>query len=123
MYPTPPNSTRTYTRFPHATLFRSWVTHSWFVPTMFIRLLRLPPDVRAAADLSSLRQAIHSAAPCPVDVKAAMIEWFGPRLYDFYAARSEEHTSELQSLMRNSYAVFCLKKTNTMNKSKTIDKC
>src|SRR3546814_17170253 len=86
MYPTPPNSTRTYTRFPHATLFRSWVPHSWFGPTMFIRLLRLPPDGRAAADLSSLRQAIHSAAPCPVDVKAAMIEWFGPRLYEFYAA-------------------------------------
>src|SRR3546814_5143278 len=69
-----------------AAIARERVTHSWFVPTMFIRLLRLPPDVRAAADLSSLRQAIHSVAPCPVDVKAAMIEWFGPRLYEFYAA-------------------------------------
>src|SRR3546814_20964155 len=69
-----------------AAIARERVTHSWFVPTMFIRLLRLPPDVRAAADLSILRQAIHSAAPCPVDVKAAMIEWFGPRLYAFYAA-------------------------------------
>src|SRR3546814_8830498 len=159
----PPSSTRTYPLLPYTTLF------------LCIRLLRVPPDVRAAADLSSLRQAIHSAAPCPVDVKAAMIEWFGPRLYEFYAAsegngfvaidseewlahpgsvgrsdkvrilddegallpagevgqvfftaglvafeyrgddaktRSEEHTYELQSLMRISSAVFCLKKQN-----------
>jgi long-chain acyl-CoA synthetase len=57
---------------------------SQFVPTMFIRLLKLPEDVRAKYDVSSLDLAIHSAAPCPVKVKLAMIEWFGPILFDIY---------------------------------------
>ena len=51
------------------------ITHSHLVPTMFHRLLRLPEEVRAAADVSSLRHVLHGAAPCPVAVKRAMIEW------------------------------------------------
>lgn len=61
------------------------VTHSQFVPTMFIRLLRLPEAVRAKYDLSSLKIAFHAAAPCPADVKAQMIDWWGPILIEFYA--------------------------------------
>jgi long-chain acyl-CoA synthetase len=60
------------------------VTHAQFVPTMFVRLLKLPEDVRRSADLSSLRNVIHAAAPCPVDVKEQIIEWFGPIVTEFY---------------------------------------
>ena len=62
------------------------ITHTHMVPTMFHRLLALPPDVRAAADVSSLKAVIHGAAPCPVNVKRAIIEWFGPVVYEYYAA-------------------------------------
>jgi long-chain acyl-CoA synthetase len=62
------------------------VTTSHMVPTQFRRLLALPDNVRAAADLSSLRHVIHSAAPCPVDVKRQMIEWWGNVIYEYYAA-------------------------------------
>jgi long-chain acyl-CoA synthetase len=62
------------------------VTHVQFVPTMFVRLLKLPPEVRARYDLSSLRTVVHAAAPCPPDVKRAMIEWFGPIIEEYYAA-------------------------------------
>jgi long-chain acyl-CoA synthetase len=62
------------------------VTHSHMVPTMFHRLLALPDDVRAAADVSSLRMVLHGAAPCPVSVKHAIIEWWGPVLVEYYAA-------------------------------------
>ena len=65
---------------------RYGVTHSQVVPTMFSRMLKLPDDVRAAADLSSLEVIIHAAAPCPVPVKEQMIEWFGPILLEYYAA-------------------------------------
>jgi long-chain acyl-CoA synthetase len=61
-------------------------THSQVVPTMFSRLLKLPEDVRRAADVSSLEVIIHAAAPCPVPVKEQMIEWFGPILLEYYAA-------------------------------------
>jgi len=61
------------------------VTHSQWVPTMFIRLLRLPETERSRHDLSSLRYAVHAAAPCPVEVKAAMIRWWGPILYEYYS--------------------------------------
>ncbi len=56
----------------------------FMVPTMFIRLLKLPEEVRAKYDLSSLRHVIHAAAPCPADVKTAIIKWFGPVVYEFY---------------------------------------
>jgi long-chain acyl-CoA synthetase len=62
------------------------VTHTHMVPTMFHRLLALPDDVRATYDLSSLRFIIHGAAPCPVDVKARLIEWLGPIVVEYYAA-------------------------------------
>ncbi|HEV3280456.1 MAG TPA: AMP-binding protein [Acidimicrobiales bacterium] len=62
------------------------VTHSQVVPTMFTRLLKLPDDVRLAADVSSLEVIIHAAAPCPVPVKEKMIEWFGPIIIEYYAA-------------------------------------
>jgi fatty-acyl-CoA synthase len=61
------------------------VTHSQWVPTMFVRLLKLPSSVRAGYDLSSLRWAVHAAAPCPVPVKQAMIDWWGPILFEFYS--------------------------------------
>lgn len=62
------------------------VTHTHMVPTMFHRLLALPDDVRAAADVSSLRHVLHGAAPCPVPVKRRIIEWFGPIVWEYYAA-------------------------------------
>jgi fatty-acyl-CoA synthase len=60
-------------------------THGQFVPTMFVRLLQLPPQTRDSYDVSSLRVAIHAAAPCPVEVKQKMIEWWGPILVEYYA--------------------------------------
>ncbi|HEV2257689.1 MAG TPA: acyl-CoA synthetase [Streptosporangiaceae bacterium] len=60
-------------------------THAQFVPTMFVRMLQLPPEVRDRYDVSSLRVAIHAAAPCPVEVKQKMIEWWGPILVEYYA--------------------------------------
>jgi long-chain acyl-CoA synthetase len=62
------------------------VTHTHMVPTMFHRLLSLPEDVRAAAAVSSLRYVVHGAAPCRVAVKQQIIEWFGPVVYEYYAA-------------------------------------
>jgi len=62
------------------------VTHTHMVPTMFHRLLSLPEDVRAAADVSTLRYVLHGAAPCPVPVKRRIIEWFGPIVWEYYAA-------------------------------------
>ena len=61
------------------------VTHVQVVPTMFVRMLKLPDDARKRYDVSSLKSAIHAAAPCPVDVKAKMIEWWGPILIEYYA--------------------------------------
>jgi long-chain acyl-CoA synthetase len=62
------------------------VTHSQLVPTMFSRLLKLPDAVRRKYDLSSLEIAIHAAAPCPVQVKEQMIEWWGPIIHEYYGA-------------------------------------
>jgi long-chain acyl-CoA synthetase len=60
------------------------VTNAQFVPTHFVRMLQLPEAVRARYDVSSLRMVVHAAAPCPVDVKEKMLEWFGPVIYEFY---------------------------------------
>lgn len=60
------------------------VTHLHMVPTMFVRLLKLPDAVKKKYDLSSLRFVVHAAAPCPVHVKQAMIEWWGPVIYEYY---------------------------------------
>jgi len=62
------------------------ITHSQLVPTMFVRMLKLPEAVRQRHDLSSLKVAIHAAAPCPVDVKHAMIAWWGEVIYEYYSA-------------------------------------
>ena len=60
------------------------VTHAQFVPTMFVRMLKLPEAVRSRYDVSSLQCVIHAAAPCPVDVKHRMMEWFGPIIHEYY---------------------------------------
>jgi len=62
------------------------VTHSHMVPTMFNRLLQLPDDVRLKYDVSSLRRMVHAAAPCPVETKRKMIEWWGDAVWEYYAA-------------------------------------
>ena len=62
------------------------VTHSQLVPTMFSRMLKLPQADRTRHDLSSLRIAIHAAAPCPVQVKEQMIDWWGPIIHEYYGA-------------------------------------
>ncbi|TKW76690.1 MAG: long-chain fatty acid--CoA ligase, partial [Bradyrhizobium icense] len=59
------------------------ISHMHAVPTMFVRLLRLPEEIRKRYDVSSLRFVIHGAAPCPVDVKRAMIEWWGPVINEY----------------------------------------
>jgi acyl-CoA synthetase (AMP-forming)/AMP-acid ligase II len=60
-------------------------TASQVVPTMFIRMLKLPAETRSKYDVSSLQCVIHAAAPCPVATKKAMIEWFGPIIHEYYA--------------------------------------
>lgn len=60
------------------------VTHAQFVPTHFVRMLKLGPAVRRAADLSSLEMVVHAAAPCPPEVKEAMLDWFGPIVHEYY---------------------------------------
>lgn len=62
------------------------ITHSQWVPTMFVRMLKLDPAERARHDFSSHRCAIHAAAPCPVEVKRQMIDWWGPIIYEYYGA-------------------------------------
>jgi long-chain acyl-CoA synthetase len=62
------------------------ISHAQVVPTMFVRLLNLPEEVRARYDLSSLECVVHAAAPCPVRVKRRMIEWFGPVILEYYGA-------------------------------------
>ncbi len=60
------------------------VTHSQWVPTMFVRLLNLPAATRQSYDLSSHRQALHAAAPCPIEIKRQMLDWWGPMLWEYY---------------------------------------
>ncbi len=60
------------------------VTHTQVVPTMFVRMLKLDPSERTA-DVSSLEMVVHAAAPCPVETKRAMIEWWGPKIFEYYA--------------------------------------
>jgi long-chain acyl-CoA synthetase len=65
---------------------RHRVTTTHMVPTQFHRLLALPDAVKDRADVSSLRHVIHAAAPCPVEVKRRMLAWWGPVIYEYYAA-------------------------------------
>ena len=62
------------------------VTNTHMVPTHFSRLLALPEETRQRYDISSMRWILHAAAPCPVGVKRAMLDWWGPRVYEYYAA-------------------------------------
>ena len=62
------------------------VTQSHMVPTMFHRLLQLPDEVKQRYDVSSLRRMIHAAAPCPVETKQKMLDWWGDCIWEYYAA-------------------------------------
>ena len=68
-----------------AAVERYSVTHTQVVPTMFVRLLKLPDERRLRYDLSSLVSVLHAAAPCPVEAKHRMIEWLGPIISEYYA--------------------------------------
>jgi acyl-CoA synthetase (AMP-forming)/AMP-acid ligase II len=61
------------------------ITHTQVVPTMFVRMLKLPEEIRARYDTSTLENAVHAAAPCPVEVKRKMIDWWGPIICEYYA--------------------------------------
>jgi fatty-acyl-CoA synthase len=61
------------------------ITHSQWVPTMFVRMLKLPDELRLRHDLSSMQVAVHAAAPCPVEVKQRMLNWWGPIVFEYYA--------------------------------------
>lgn len=78
-----------------ALIERHRITHSQWVPTMFQRLLKLPPEVRAGHDLSSLRMAVHAAAPCPVEVKRAMLDWWGDIIHEYYAGSEGVGTTSI----------------------------
>jgi len=69
-----------------ALIERHRVTTTHMVPTQFQRLVRLPAEVRAKYDVSSLRHVMHAAAPCPVETKRAMLDWWGPVIYEYYGA-------------------------------------
>ena len=73
------------------------VTHSQWVPTMFVRMLKLPADVRQQYDLGSHRVAVHAAAPCPIAVKEQMIDWWGPILYEYYAGTEGNGSTSITS--------------------------
>jgi long-chain acyl-CoA synthetase len=73
------------------------ITHSQWVPTMFVRMLKLPQEVRSRYDVSSQQCAIHGAAPCPVPIKEQMIEWWGSVLYEYYAGSEANGFVQLNS--------------------------
>ena len=68
-----------------ALIDRYHTTLSQVVPTMFVRLIKLPGDVRSKYDVSSMQTIVHAAAPCPIPVKHAIIDWFGPIVHEYYA--------------------------------------
>lgn len=76
---------------------RFGVTHTQCVPTMFVRMLKLPDEVRERYDTSSLRYVIHAAAPCPVAVKQKMIDWLGPIVYEYYASTEANGATMIDS--------------------------
>ena len=73
------------------------VTMTQMVPTMFVRMLKLPEEVRKSYDVSSLRYVVHAAAPCPVPVKHAMIEWLGPIIYEYYGGSEGNGSTAITS--------------------------
>ncbi len=72
-----------------ATIAKYQVTHSQWVPTMFHRLLNLPPEIRAQYNRDSQKVVVHAAAPCPIPTKQAMIDWWGPILYEYYGSTEQ----------------------------------
>jgi long-chain acyl-CoA synthetase len=76
---------------------RHGVTLAQFVPTMFVRMLRLPKEQRSGYDVSSLQLVLHAAAPCPVVVKHQMIEWWGPILLEYYAGTEDVGSTIISS--------------------------
>ena len=76
---------------------RYQVTHAQFVPTMFVRMLKLPEAVRARYDVSSLQTVIHAAAPCPIEIKRQMIEWWGPIISEYYASTEGMGSTQITS--------------------------
>lgn len=73
------------------------ITHSQWVPTMFVRLLKLPKAVRQKYDLSSMEMAVHAAAPCPTDVKREMLQWWGDIIHEYYAGTENNGFSAITS--------------------------
>ena len=73
------------------------ITHAYLVPTMYVRMLRLPAEVRAKYDLSSMRFVASTGSPCPPDVKRAMIAWWGPVIYEAYGASELGYMTRLDS--------------------------
>ena len=73
------------------------ITHSQWVPTMFVRMLKLPEETRSKYDVSSLTCAIHAAAPCPIPVKEQMIDWWGPVIFEYYAGTEGNGFVQLNS--------------------------
>ena len=74
------------------------ITHSQWVPTMFNRLLALPESTRKRYDTTSLQYAIHAAAPCPISVKNAMIDWWGPILFEYYSGTESNGSTAITSV-------------------------
>ncbi|HEV3213346.1 MAG TPA: acyl-CoA synthetase [Acidimicrobiales bacterium] len=77
---------------------RHRVTHGQFVPTMFVRMLKLPTATRDRYDVSSLELVIHASAPCPLEVKRQMIEWWGPILHEYYGGTEGMGTTTIDSV-------------------------
>lgn len=69
-----------------AAIERYRVTHAQWVPTHFVRMLKLPPSVRERYDVSSLVSTFHAAAPCPIEIKQQMIDWWGPIVHEYYGS-------------------------------------
>ena len=85
---------------PEATLRlieRHRITHAYLVPTMYVRMLRLPAQVRARHDISSIRFVASTGSPCPPQVKRAMIEWWGPVIHEAYGASELGYMTRLDS--------------------------
>jgi long-chain acyl-CoA synthetase len=92
-----------------ALIERERIETLFMVPTMFVRLLRLPAAVRRKYDVSSLRHVVHAAAPCPSEIKQAMIDWWGPVIYEFYGSTESGPVSFVSS-------VEALKKPGTIGR-------
>lgn len=73
------------------------ITHSQWVPTMFVRMLKLPETIRQQYDTGSLKYAVHAAAPCPIAVKEQMIDWWGPILFEYYAGTEGNGSTAITS--------------------------